>query len=42
LLYIRHERGFGKEVVDGNVEEALDLRGVEVHGDNVVGTSHGE
>lgn len=29
--------GFGVEVVDGEVKEALDLGGVEVHGDNVVG-----
>ena len=29
-------RGFGVEVVDGDVEEALDLRGVQVHGDDVV------
>lgn len=30
---------FGVEVVDWDVEEALDLRGVEVHCDNVVATS---
>lgn len=42
LLDIRHERGFGEEVVDGNVEKALDLRSVEVHGDDVVGSSDGE
>ena len=29
-------RGLGIEVVHGDVEEALDLRGVEVHGDDVV------
>lgn len=28
--------GLGVQVVDGDVEEALDLRGVEVHGDDVV------
>lgn len=27
---------FGPEVVDGNLEEALDLAGVEVHSDDVV------
>lgn len=29
-------RGLGVKVVDGHVEEALDLRCVEVHGDDVV------
>lgn len=29
-------RGLGVEVVHGDVEEALDLRGVKVHGDDVV------
>lgn len=29
----------GIQVIDGNVEEALDLAGVEVHGDDVVATS---
>jgi len=28
--------GLGVQVVDGDVEEALDLRGVQVHGDDVV------
>ena len=28
--------GLGVEVVDGDVEEALDLAGVQVHGDDVV------
>lgn len=31
-----HRRGLGVEVVDRDVEEALDLGGVEVHGDDVV------
>ena len=30
------------EVVDGNVEEALDLGGVQVHGDDLVGARRGE
>lgn len=30
------DAGLGVEVVDGDVEEALDLGGVEVHGDDVV------
>lgn len=34
--------GFGEEVVDRNVEETLDLGGVKVHGDNVVGSGDGD
>ena len=34
--------GLRVEVVDGNVKEALDLGGVQVHGDDVVGSRHGE
>ena len=30
------------EIVDGNVKEALDLGGVQVHGDDVVGSRHGK
>lgn len=30
------------QIVHGNVEEALDLRGVQVHRDDVVGAGHGE
>ena len=30
----------GQEVVAGNIEESLDLRGVKVHGDDVVTTSN--
>jgi len=33
---------FGEEVVDRDVEETLDLAGVQVHGDYVVGARHGE
>lgn len=32
----------GVKIIDRNIEEALDLRGMEVHGDDVVSTSHGE
>lgn len=28
--------GLGIQIVDGHVEEALDLRGMQVHGDDVV------
>lgn len=38
LYYCR----FGKEVVNGDVEEILDLRGVEIYGDYVVGIGNGE
>ncbi len=30
------------EVVDGKVEEALDLAGVQIHGDDVVATGDGQ
>jgi hypothetical protein len=36
-----HE-GLRVEIVDGNVEEALDLAGVQVHGDDVVAAGDGE
>ena len=32
----------GVQVVDGDVEETLDLTGVKVHGDDVIGTGHAE
>ena len=32
----------GEQVVDGYVEEALNLRGVQVHGDYVVGACHAQ
>jgi hypothetical protein len=31
-----------KKLFTGNVEESLDLRRVEVHGDDVVGAGHGQ
>lgn len=31
--------GLGVQVVDGHVEEALDLAGVEIHGDDMVAAS---
>ena len=36
-----HER-FGVQVVDGKIEEALDLAGVQIHGDNVVATGNSQ
>ena len=36
------DRGRGEEVVHGDGEESLDLAGVEVHGDHVVGARAGE
>lgn len=41
-LDVLHHCRLGKEVVNGDVEETLDLRGVEIHGDYVVGTGNGE
>ncbi|KPC74048.1 hypothetical protein ADL26_11755, partial [Thermoactinomyces vulgaris] len=35
--HVVREDGEGEEVVDGAVEEALDLGGVEVHGEDAVG-----
>lgn len=40
LLDIAHHAWFRPQVVDWNVEEALDLRSVQVHCDNVVRSSH--
>lgn len=42
LLDVRHHARFGKEVVDWDIKEPLDLRGVEVHRDDVVGAGDGE
>ncbi|GMR41166.1 hypothetical protein PMAYCL1PPCAC_11361, partial [Pristionchus mayeri] len=42
LLDVLEDGRLGVQVVDGNVEEALDLRGVQVHRDDVVGASHRE
>ena len=42
LLDISHHARLGKEIVDGNIEKALNLRGVKVHGDDVIGTGNGE
>lgn len=42
LLDVRHHGWLGEEVVDGDVEKALDLGGVEVHCDDVVGAGDGE
>ena len=36
LAYPAQDAGLGIEVIDGDVEEALDLGGVQVHGDHVV------
>ena len=37
LLHVLDDDGRGEEVVHGHVEEALDLRGVQVHGEHAVG-----
>lgn len=39
LTDILEHAGLGVQVVDGDVEEALDLAGVQVHGDDVVAAS---
>ena len=36
------EHRTGIQVIDGAVEEALDLAGMQVHGDDALGTGHGE
>lgn len=36
------DAGLGKEIVDGHVEEALNLRGMQVHGDDVVSARHSQ
>jgi hypothetical protein len=42
LFDIGHHTGFTKQVIDWDVEEPLDLRSVEIHGDNMVGTCYSE
>ena len=39
---VADEDGGGVEVVDGDVEEALDLAGVEVHGEDAVDACCGD
>ena len=41
-LDVGEHEGLRVEVVDGEVEEALDLAGVQVHGDDVVAAGDGE
>jgi hypothetical protein len=41
-LDVREHEGLRVEVVDGKVEEALDLAGVQIHGDDVVAARDGE
>lgn len=41
LADVRHEQGGAVEVVEGDVEESLDLVGMEVHADDAVDTSRG-
>ena len=41
-LDVREHEGLRVEVVDGKVEEALDLAGVQVHGDDVVAAGDSE
>lgn len=41
MLDVRDHERFGIQVINGNVEEALNLAGVEVHGDDVVATRDG-
>lgn len=42
LSNVLESAGLGIQVIDGDVEESLDLGGMEIHGNNVVGTSNGE
>ena len=38
LLDVCSEDGLGEKVVDGDIEEALDLRSVQVEGNDMVGS----
>lgn len=42
LLDICREDWFGEQVVDGDIKESLDLRSVQVEGNDVVCTSDSE
>ena len=42
LLDIVLDQRFSVEIVDGNIEESLVLRVMEIHGDDVVGASAGQ
>ena len=42
LAQVADEHGFGVEVVDRDIEEPLDLRGVEVHGEDAADAGGGE
>ena len=39
---VLHEGGGAQQVIQGNVEEALNLAGVQVHGQDTVGAGHGD
>ncbi len=41
-LDVTHHAGFGEKVVNGDIKEALDLRSVEIHCDDMVGTGDGK
>lgn len=41
-LDVSDHEGLGKDVVYGDIKEPLDLGGVQVHGDHVVGAGDGE
>ena len=41
-LKVVHEQGTAQQIVHGDVEEALNLGGVEVHGQHTVGAGGGE
>ena len=42
VLNVLDYGGLGKEIVNRDVKKALDLRGMEVHGDDVVRASHSQ
>ena len=43
ILFYPFKNGrLGVQVVNGDIEEPLDLRGVEIHGDDMVSTSDGQ
>ena len=42
LLDISHHARLGNEIFDAYMEKPLNLRGVKVHGDDVIGTGDSE
>lgn len=41
-LDVGHHDQLGEQVITRDIEETLNLRGMQIHGDNMIGSSYGE